>query len=304
MRLTPIACFALLVACGTDDEKTPDTGTTDTTDTVTTPPTPFEGYADADLTDLDVVRDLATLSAQTMLFRFQFIVVQGVGGYDPACPVVDDSDPDHTIVTGGCTDTNGTEWFGTLDLVIDGYVVTATMVDYGFSLTEDCYGTPLPISVLLSGTSTLDYATSTLKMDWGGVMPFLDPFTCESRPANFVLEYDLVLDEVNKADVYSGSGRYADDLYGRVDVQTIGEVEGACSTEAESGVTLLTTADHDVAITYDGAIDCDSPGTSTWALDGAAQGEILGVGCSSAPGAVGWLALAPLLAGLRRRSRS
>lgn len=300
MRAPWIACFVALVACA-EKEETTDT-TTDTTDTTEpTPPTPFEGYDDADLTDIDVVRDLSSLSALGMVQRYEVLISAPFSSGDPACPQIEDDGAGHLVVTGGCTDTSGVAWTGTLDAVSGKSSILATLTGFGFSASGDCYGTPITVQQAVDGTVAVEYGSGVLEYDLRGQWPFLNVLNCEVTDANFVLDYDLRFQSVGYESLYSGTGRYADDVYGLVDLQTIGQVDGYCFSEPESGVTLLTTADHQAAITYDGAIDCDDPGTATWSLDGAAQGEILGVQCSSVPAAAGWLALAPLAALIRRR---
>jgi hypothetical protein len=300
MRLPWIACFVALAACGKDEETTTDT-TTDTTDTTEpTPPTPFEAFDEVDLANIDAVHDLSSLSALGMVERYR-VVVGAFSNSDPACPVVEDDGAGHLVATGGCTDTSGVVWTGTLDYLATKTSVLATLTGFGFSFEGECYGSPITLQQTIDGTIALDYGGGVLAYDLQGVWPHANILTCEITDANFIMDYDLQFQSVGKESLYSGSGRYADDVYGRVDVQTIGQLEDTCFTEADSGVTLLTTSEHQVAITYDGAIDCDDPGTATWSLDGAPQGEILGVECSSTPGAAGWLALAPLAALIRRR---
>jgi hypothetical protein len=296
-----IALLAV-VGCGGDKDETTDT-TTDTTDTVpTTPPTTFEANPDADLTDIDVVAQLSKLSALNQYIHFALILDTNDQITDNACPVADYTDPTDIVLTGGCTDAAGLEWTGTLHYQPSTDLIQLVMTD-GFGIAEyqfDCgYGLTGRRTQSLDGTMTIDYAGTTIAFDLVGTETAIDPITCTGEDYTYALEYSLDLSP-GYAQVYSGSGRYTDPVLGSVQASTVNEVlTNVCATEVDSGVTLLTTGEHQVAIVYDGAVDCDATGASTWTLDGASQGSIL-VGCSTAP-AAGWLALLPLGLLARRR---
>jgi hypothetical protein len=76
-----------------------------------------------------------------------------------------------------------------------------------------------------------------------------------------------------------------------------------CPQEPLAGLTELWAGEHHVEIRYDGAIDCDDPGTARWWRNGVDQGELQGIaggsGCSVAtrrsPDGLGALGLALLL---------
>lgn len=301
------AIALLAVACGGDKEETTDTTTdttVDTTDTVpTTPPTTFEVDPEADLTDIEVVADLSMLSAVRQVIHYALIADTLDQLTDPACPVIDYTDPDDVVVTGDCTDAAGLEWTGTLHYQTTTNAVKLVMTD-GFGIAGydyDCgYGTIGRRTQSLDGTVTVDYDATVVTMDLVGTETAFDLFTCTGDDYTYALEYTVQVSDAGYGSVYSGSGRYTDPVLGRVDAQTLSQVNAYnCDAEVDSGVTLLTTSTHDVAIVYDGAVNCNAPGASTWTLDGVEQGTIL-VGCSTAPSA-GWLALLPLGLLARRR---
>lgn len=292
MRLTRISCFVALSACSKDGEPA---GTTEPT-----LPRAFDDFAPVDLTNIEVVRDLSTLSALGMLQRYEILTSEPLSTGDPGCPLVEDDGAGHVVVTGDCTDTRGVVWTGTLDSLAAESSVLDTFTGFGFTATGDCYGARITLEVAVDGTVAIDDDSGAWSFDLHGVWPHLNIPTCEVTDAGFILDYDVSIGTVGYSRLYSGAGRYADDVHGLVELQTIDQLPGAC-TEPLSGVTLLSTPDHQVAISYDGAFDCDDPGTATWSLDGQAQGELLGVECASTPGAVGWLALAALATLIHRR---
>jgi hypothetical protein len=301
------AIALLAVACGGDKDETTDTTTdttVDTTDPVpTTPPTTFEVDPEADLTDIDVVAKLSMLSAVQQIYHYALIMDTLDQITDGACPVLDYTDPADVAITGGCTDAAGLEWTGTLRYQGTASGITLVMTD-GFGIAGydySCsYGSTGRRTQSLDGTLTVDYTSSTVGMDLVGTETALDLFTCTGQDHAYALEYTLQITDAGYGSVYSGSGRYTDPVLGRVDAQTLSQVNAYnCDAEVDSGVTLLSTSTHDVAIVYDGAVNCNAPGASTWTLDGVEQGTIL-VGCSTAPSA-GWLALLPLGLLARRR---
>lgn len=81
-----------------------------------------------------------------------------------------------------------------------------------------------------------------------------------------------------------------------------------CSHEPLTGLTELWAGEHHVEIRYDGATDCDDPGTARWWRNGVDQGELSGIaggsGCSVATrrsDGLGALGVLLLLLGARRR---
>ena len=84
---------------------------------------------------------------------------------------------------------------------------------------------------------------------------------------------------------WNGSGRMGQTDFGRASAITTDEVYDAtvCDREAISGTTRIQAA-KEVVITYDGETDCSPDATVTWSLDGADQGTLTGVSCSSGSG--------------------
>lgn len=301
---------AMAVACGNKDETTPDDSGTDTTDTTDTTPTvpvttPFDDYADADLTDVNVVASLAFGSAPQIWYSHVIWAFNIVTPTDVDCPVVTTT-PTSTTYTGGCTDSVGVEWTGSFSygLGTDGDV---EITWDGFSIREplDCSGGGTVVQeTAFDGTFGGGYYSTEFEVSTTGTSTVTDTTACTATVRNFQVEYTgtrVQLDDYN--DRFDGAGTYADAVAGKAQVQTIGEILGdACSNEAASGVTLITTPTDQASIIYDGAIDCDATGTVNWQLNGVPQGEIEGLFCSSTGSAgLGLFALAPLAALIRRR---
>ncbi len=111
---------------------------------------------------------------------------------------------------------------------------------------------------------------------------------------------------------WQGEGELGAQGLGRVRVRgrAIALDDEVCSHEPLAGTLELRADGHEVVIRYDGASDCDQPGTALWWLDGAPQGELTGINgglaCSVGSGGrgLGPLALSLLLLLARRRSRT
>lgn len=299
---------AMAVACG-KDETTPDDTTdttTDTTDTTPTVPvtTPFDDFADADLTDVNAVKSL-TFGSAPQIWYSHFVWALGATVTDVDCPVVSTT-PTSTTYTGGCTDSIGVEWGGsyTYGVGTDGDI-EITWDNFSLRQPQPCDGGGTVDNVsAFDGTFGGGYYTEDFEVSTTGTATVVDTAACTAATRNFKIEYtgtQVEIDAYN--DRFDGSGTYADDVGGKAEVQTIGEILGdACGSEAVSGVTLLTTPTDQVSIIYDGAIDCDATPTVNWQLNGVPQGEIEGVACSSTGSAgLGLFALAPLAALIRRR---
>ncbi|MEM6990767.1 MAG: hypothetical protein AAF721_09725 [Myxococcota bacterium] len=116
-------------------------------------------------------------------------------------------------------------------------------------------------------------------------------------------------------DGWHGRGRLAAEGHGSVSVDSdrLDLAAKRCGSEPLAGHTRLRAGQTEVDITYDGASDCDVPGTAQWTRDGVDQGEltdIMGVtGCAPKPsgspgdGAPGGALVLLLFAPRRRRRR-
>jgi hypothetical protein len=112
--------------------------------------------------------------------------------------------------------------------------------------------------------------------------------------------------EGNSKWLWNGHGRVGSKSRGFVEVETKDEQvdTSKCFSEALSGTTTLRGASSATAVvSYDGAAKCDSGGAATWTLNGAAQGEVQGIGCQTATGPYAWLAVAAMAIAQRLYAR-
>ena len=260
------------------------------------------GYPNAELTDAGEVKTWSAVSAPNM-YAFGYtptliVSLSGLGDAgDPNCPKTTTTDTT-THVEGGCTDTGGRAWFGAYDEVQDapdsgtGHI---TYAQFGYSVTTDCMGQPLPEKLVYDGTFTVNGSgTQTFMLDLVTTSTGADA-TCAPQTATAAISYS----GTNDNGTWNGSGQYGDSLVGKVSGVTKDEVvPGSCSSEAQSGTTTLTSGPSTVVITYDGATKCDSTSTVKWSLNGTDMGELTGVRCEAS---AGLLAAAAVLALLRRR---
>lgn len=311
------------VACSGDDtDTTPATDVTDPTDatgetgtdTGTPPATPFESFTEADLTRASVIRGLHEASAPNVFALPYAFAFSATSGADKTCPTEVKSGTT-TTYTGGCTDKDGNAWTGVME-ISSNKATQMFGIDYqefGVSGTVDCTKAGTVNSrTMLDGQFEFNNGDSFV-VRLGGTITDTDLDACTSSEAQILMDYAGVITTVGgdkkgpgkKADtasVWSGEGKWAHSLYGKVDVATYGEIyDGPCGDEAESGATVFWTTDHTAVMLYDGQIDCDPEGTVEWLLDGVSQGEIDGVDCSTGGTGAGLGALLASLLFIRRR---
>lgn len=126
----------------------------------------------------------------------------------------------------------------------------------------------------------------------------------EETRYDFEVDYEAIQED---GGLWTGSGTYGDDLFGRVELETSlfgGPDLLKCVEEPEFGTTTLRTADHEVVISFDGDATCD--GLAQMRLDGDPSTVAIR-GCTTtgalrSPGWAGWL-VAALLLGRRRFPR-
>jgi len=212
---------------------------------------------------------------------------------DAACPAAADTGTTATV-TGGCTDDKGRAWTGTATVEHGGTSRTVTLTDYG----NDAFGG----AVQTTGTVTIteqdaDHHSFQVDLVGGGGIT-----TTTHYSGTVVGSYDTPT-------TWNGSGTITRDgdffNGGTVTATTVDQVRDndQCPGEGFSGTTTMTSDDHVVVITYDGATACDPDHSAQWSRDGEDQGLVAGVTCSSGGSGTGWLALALLMI-VRRRSRS
>ena len=282
-----------------------------------------DGLAQADLSDPEIVQGYAGFSAPSQFIityapKLTASLLYQFGGGSVDCPVITglDENGEQTeamTLTGGCTDDNGTEWFGSY--VEEGYpMYTAVFDGWGSKETsDDCpgeYTTTLTNGVVEFGISS----TGSAEADALIVMSTNGPNAennCIASSSDIGINSVIGLGESTEGTLFNSSGEVAvssEGQGGTVEVTTADEVVNGevCEPEALSGTTTLTTDDHEAVITYDGATDCDEAATVTWTLDGVDQGVMEGISCASqhqTPRDFGLVAALLGLVGLSRRKR-
>ncbi len=197
---------------------------------------------------------------------------------DTACPLVADDGTTLTI-TGGCTDSTGTEWRGT--------ATVARAADGSRALTMDGYGRINDPAFASTVSGTLDLHRIDASHH---------SFTSDLVQAGGVtvsVHYGGTVDgDYDARTTWNGSGSVSRDGIveptGGVRVSTVDEVvdDSVCSGQPVSGTTTIQSDDHSAVVTYDGATACDSAKAARLTYDGADAGLIEGIYCGAvAPGA-------------------
>lgn len=223
-------------------------------------------------------------------------MLMAVEGGHGACPQVE-REGAFTVVTGDCTDDTGSVRSGRARIVTTGGEVRGRLRGFG---DED------------------GLVWGTVRLTTEGEPRFaLDVRLESSEPMTDLVPGStwLVIDARGHRDArgrWTVEGELAAEGRGRVRVRStnIELDDDRCSHEPLAGRTELWAGEHHVEILYDGAIDCDDPGTARWWRNGVEQGELRGisgdVGCSVAArrggdGLGGGLWLVLLLIGARPR---
>jgi hypothetical protein len=270
-----------------------------------------DGLAEADLTDAEAMSLWAQASAPmvfvqallpSLLVSDQISRWQAAGNAGvPDCPVLTGYDENgqatgmETSAEGGCTDHDGTQWLGRTSQYMAGSTVILLNERFGTSTPSDvCMGKNDDFTIhsyavwsfaedgdsdsmdLLSAlnTTTHDPNKSCESVEEGSALKVvLDRSTVELESGG---------EETTWSHVGQASFKSAD-RSGNLDIETVDEVtnDTICETEAISGDTFFTTSAHEAVIHYDGGTDCSEESTVTWTLDGADQGELSGISCSS-----------------------
>ena len=217
------------------------------------------------------------------------------------CPAVtkSEADPALTLYTGNCTDETGQIWHGQAERwswkTGDHLTQRVRMREYGSD------GDIMTGYTWVSGDGSDD---TRFFVDVEMINPELpgDPQWVALRHRGAHID-----------GAWRGHGRVAVNGWGRVATRSEGLAfdKDQCKSEPVAGKTTLSAARHEVEIEYDGATDCDRPGTAKWRYDGQPQGELSGVsgelGCTPGedkdrPPAGAWLVLI-CLGGLSPRLR-
>ena len=216
---------------------------------------------------------------------------------DPACPITS-NDGMTATVSGGCTDSKDRVWTGKVTVVRGGGGARmVTFEEFGndaFGGASKTNGT-VAVAELATDRHTFEVDTVTR----GGI-------TTDVQYSGSVVGTDDTA-----ATTWNGSGTINrdGDFYkgGTVDSVTVDQVrDDACPGEGFSGTTTMTSDEHVVVITYDGATACDPDHSARWSRDGKDRGLVQGVTCSSAGGSSGAaiVLVAVMLIGRRRHRRA
>ena len=288
------------VACNGDD--------TDTDTETDTDVDPFDAFADADLTDAEVVTSLVQNASAPNMYTLSVLFGAALEQGDGVCPMRSETDGVITY-TGDCTDGDGDVWVGSAKVTRTGE--NSGRIEYfglGRTGPQDCgEGGSATATQLFTGSVVIEESGAfTAEMEGEGTD--VDDETCAVSDFEFRLEYEGLQNEVSQSvTAWSGSGRFADSRRGKVSATTTDEIvdDQGCDHEAESGTTTMEAGGHTAVITYDGAVDCDPESTVTWTLDGNAMGELVGVQCGPAvvAGAIPVGLAGLVVLGLRRRRR-
>ncbi|EPX56811.1 hypothetical protein D187_007246 [Cystobacter fuscus DSM 2262] len=302
--LAIVAASGLWVGCGGEADKA------------------LNGYKKASLSSkADVEQWAATSSAPNVYVAANQVALLlgltgiGSGTQDTSCPA-QKKDGTTTTFTGGCTDENGDEWFGSMERKLEkegSENATLTYKDFGFHQTTSCSGKSGKTKILFAGTASVKGADTKqefdldIRMDVSG----LDEDSCVERTDSGAWSYQGTYEgssELTGRRTWNGSGRIGTSELGVVEVETKAEVvdPSECGDEALSGTTTIKSDGHTAVITYDGATDCDESSTVKSSLDGGASVELEGVSCTSATGPAisAWgLGLLGALGLMRRRAR-
>jgi hypothetical protein len=224
----------------------------------------------------------------------------------PACPVLTgyndmgEATGTDTSAVGGCTDYTGVEWLGsnsqfmldseTISIVNDGFGTSTPSADcagknddyiiHSYSEWSGFEGDTFTISLLSGLTSTTHYVDdSCAPVDEGMALDVVMTRQSETVGEAEEITWNQAGHTASKTIVATG----------QMDIETVDEVtnDSICASEAISGSTHFTTSVQTAAVHYDGETDCSEDSTVTWTLDGAEQGEISGVSCSSTANARG-----------------
>jgi len=185
---------------------------------------------------------------------------------DPECPLVADDGITVTI-TGGCEASDGTHWLGTATVVRSGDDRTLSLDGYGS--TSD-----LAFQSIRTGTVSIH-------SNGDGVHSFDVDATQSGIDESDVVYSGTVEGGYDGPSLWNGSGQVTyqgDSVEAKTTNQLVdGEV---CKGQSASGTTTLTSNEHVVVITYDGAQDCDDEAAAQWSQDGIDQGLLEGVSCA------------------------
>jgi len=291
------ACALLLVGCDKDGGDSGSAGG---------PGGPGGGQA-ADGASVSTVKDAelwaSVASAPAVLGLVYYAELLLLDQEDPGCPVYTGSN-NSDLYVGDCTDSAGTTWTGSYEVLFGGEGTTITFDNFGNdgSAESDCPGSTSTLT--LSGLATI---VSTDVGDDAAVdleVSILTDAPCEAPPSLVITtDYDMSITGSfsHGPSTWNGEGTVTIDSEGTMQATTVDERLDQCGFEPESGTTTLVGADT-VVYTYDGATDCDKIGTAQWSLNGEDQGEVSGVTCSALGGLGGiWTGALALLGLLGRR---
>jgi len=218
------------------------------------------------------LKDAASVGQWELLARpdFLFLLATFTAALDEVqgeCPKVE-RDGAFTIVRGDCVDASGTTHTGYARVSIDDDEIRVRLKNFGEADGVDAGSVSGRVRV------------------WVGDEPRFS--------MDLLLRSDEPMDDLapgstwlaikaegsrNARQEWSMQGELAAEKLGRVKAKASGidSDRERCKHEPLTGQTELWSGGHHVEIRYDGASDCDEPGTAKWWRDGVEQGELRGI---------------------------
>jgi len=290
-RVLPLLAPLALVACSGDDFQPSSTGGDTFADKV------LGNLPPARLDTPDHIVSLASSASAPNVFAISMFALGIVQtSNDPACPKKTEG-AGSVRYDGGCTDKNGTQWFGSVEITGSQASSDVSYEDFGQKKQVDCAGVKKDSTLAFTGTARYGAAASGFEftVDLRGEFTGVDEDHCQPALGGVAWDYSGTVAQTGAdADgdgqpddtLWNGSGRMGLIETGVVEASTKGELvsEATCKTEALSGTTELSAGKDVVLITYDGKTDCDETGTVQYSVNGQPKGELEGVKCSASPG--------------------
>jgi hypothetical protein len=225
----------------------------------------------AALDDAPAVLGWGGLARPELLHTIASWLAAGEPGRGP-CPRVE-RDGALTVITGDCTNESGSRRMGWARIVTGPDEVRARL--RGFGDEEQRVWGRLRVSTEGDPRFALDVRVQSSapmqELAPGATWLAIDASGYRDARGRWFVEGELAAE---------GKGRV------RVRGTDIAFDDDRCAHEPLAGRTELWAGKHHVEIRYDGATDCQDPGTARWWRDGVAQGELGGIpgesGCSVA----------------------
>lgn len=291
-RILLVFLLAPLVACGEEFQ--------DDSSSASTTGDPIDKLQPAALSPGNV-RVFANASAP-QIFIWGVAVYSGVGVDADPCPKMT-QDGNKKIFEGGCTTMDGQTVTGNAVAEQTDTSLDIEYENFGYAQLGECLGAQVEQRYAFDGSFSgkkVAPGKGEFKTDLVIDRHDADPASCAPVEETYLIDYDGAVEGMENINggimleghtTWDGSGRAGAQSVGRADVSTSREVidRVLCATEALSGTTTIESDGDKAVITYDGATNCAPNSTVTYSINGATQGELIGVSCAIDPrGEGGW----------------